>query len=201
MAEEEKKEDLIKKGAQEAKEEWKKIKSDPKGFFKNWAENWKKVILDPKSFFKEMDRSGGYKDPLIFALVVFLIPGIIFMFFTLGLSLIMWPLFGIIALFIGAAILFFVCTKLVGGKSNYEGTFRVVAYTSAVNAVSWIPLVGWIVGLYGIYVMVVGIQEVHQITTQKAIVAVVIVAVAMIILGTIMGSVGLLGSFVPMLQR
>ena len=201
MGEEEKKEDLVKKGIQEAKGEWEKIKSNPKGFFKNWAENWKKVIFDPKVFFKEMARTGGYKEPLIFALVVFLIPGIILVLFTFGLSLIIAPLFGILGLFIGAAILFFVCTKFVGGKSNYEGTFRVTAYVSAVNVISFIPVVNFIAGLYGIYLLVVGIREVHEITTQKAVIAVVIAAVIMIILAVIIGSVGLLGSFVPMLGR
>jgi hypothetical protein len=148
-----------------------------------------------------MPRSGGYKDPLIFALVILLIPGIIFMIFTLGLSLIMAPLFGIVGLFIGAAILFFACTKFVGGKGDYEGTFRVVAYTSAVNVVSWIPLVGWIAGLYGIYLMVMGIREVHGITIQKAVIAVVIVVVIMIVLAMIMVSTGLLGAFLPGFRR
>ena len=201
MAEEEKKEDLMKKGAQEAKEEWKKIKSNPKGFFKNWAENWKKVIFDPKGFFKDMPRSGGYKDPLIFALVALLVSGVILMLITFGLSLIMVPLLGIVGLFIGAAILFFVCTKFVGGKSNYEGTFRVIAYSSAVNVVSWIPFVNFIAALYGLYLMVLGIQEVHEITTQKAVIVVVILVVIMIVGAIIMGPVGLLGSFAPMFQR
>src|SRR5215217_1765159 len=53
-------------------------------------------------------------------------------------------------------------------NTGYEATFRVAAYSSVVYLVSWIPVLGWIVGaIYGIYLGVVGIRAVHGTTTGR----------------------------------
>ena len=47
---------------------------------------------------------------------------------------------------------------IVGSRnSGYEGTFRVGAYSSVTSLVSWIPIIGWIASLYGIYLAIMGI--------------------------------------------
>lgn len=137
---------------------------------------WKSVILAPVDFFKEMPKSGGYGNPTIFALINFLIYGIGFTLITLGkgfVGIVVTPVFGVIGLFIGAAVLW-VCAKIVGGEGDYEGTYRVISYVTATYVVYWIPVAGWLVGFYGLYLMVVGLAEAHRLSQGKALVAVLI---------------------------
>ena len=69
---------------------------------------------------------------------------------------------------------------IVGSRnSGFEGTFRVGAYSSVTSLVSWIPVIGSIASLYGIYLAIVGIREVHNTTTGKAALVVLIPAVVL----------------------
>jgi len=184
-------------------------------FIDEFIETWKKVITTPSDFFREMPTSGGYEAPLKFAVVNYIIAGIgtalvSILAFTFIASLlpmtsfwpgsafgsalsniIVTPIMGIIGLFIIGAILY-VCFKIVGGSGSYEGTVRIVAYASAVEAVSWIPILGWIAGLYAIYLAIVGGTFVHNITTMRSVIAIliplIVVAIIMILLIVVLGA-------------
>ena len=187
-------------------------------FIDEFIGTWKKVITTPSDFFKEMPTSGGYAEPLKFAVINYIIagigmtlvsifialllpmasfwPGSAFSFgsaFSLGSALtniIVTPIVGIIGLFIGGAILY-VCFKIVGGSGSYEGTVRIFSYTSAVNAVSWIPILGWIVALYALYLGIVGGTFVHNITTLRSAIAIFIpIIVAAIIFALLIAMLG-----------
>ena len=186
-------------------------------FIDEFIGTWKKVITTPSDFFREMPTSGGYEAPLKFAVVNYIIAGIgtalvsilAFTFlssllpmtsfwsgsaFSFGSALsniIITPITGIIGLFISGAILY-VCFKIVGGSGSYEGTVRILSYTSAVNAVSWIPILGWIVALYAIYLIIVGGTFVHNITTMRSVIAifipVIVVGIIMALLVVLLGA-------------
>ncbi|PXF62159.1 MAG: hypothetical protein C4B59_00675 [Candidatus Methanogaster sp.] len=145
-------------------------------FIDEFIGTWKKVITTPGDFFKEMPTSGGYEEPLKFAVVNYLISGIGIALITFGsmfAAVIAAPIFGIIALFI-FGLMFHICFKIVGGSGSYEGTVRIMAYASAVEAISWIPIIGWIIGLYAIYLGIVGGTFVHNITTLRSAIAIFI---------------------------
>ena len=187
-------------------------------FIDEFIGTWKKVMTTPGDFFREMPTSGGYAEPLKFAVINYIIagigmtlvsifialllpmasfwPGSAFSFgsaFSLGSALtniIVTPIVGIIGLFIGGAILY-VCFKIVGGSGSYEGTVRIFSYTSAVNAVSWIPILGWIVALYALYLGIVGGTFVHNITTLRSAIAIFIpIIVAAIIFALLIAMLG-----------
>ena len=125
----------------------------------NFVSTWKSVIIHPNDFFRDMPTSGGYRDPLVFAVINYIIyaiiastsnlvqirslvesgviPGsMVAISYVMSLvGLIFTPVFSIIGLFIGAAI-YFICFKMVGGSGSYEGTFRIFAYASAVTVIS-----------------------------------------------------------------
>ena len=50
----------------------------------------------------------------------------------------------------------------------FEATLRVYCYASAVALLSWIPFVGGLATLYGLYLLVVGLQEVHGSAARQA---------------------------------
>lgn len=159
-------------------------------FIDEFIETWKKVITTPGDFFRDMPTSGGYEEPLKFAVINYVIYGIGITLISLGVAffaIVGMPILGIIGLFIGGLILL-ICFKIVGGSGSYEGTVRILSYTSAVYAVSWIPIIGWIVGLYVIYLAIVGGTFVHNLTMMRSAIAVFIPIILVAIIGILVAA-------------
>jgi hypothetical protein len=90
---------------------------------------------------------------------------------------------GAIGVFVVAGIAHLLVRLVVGANNaGFGATFRVAAYTSVTSLVSWIPFVGGLLALYGIYLSVVGIREMHNTTTGKALVVVVLPAIVIVVL-------------------
>src|SRR4051812_19589345 len=139
------------------------------------------VVLRPVDFFRGILRQGDLINPLIFAIICYEVSAILGGLLSLVgfsgsrgfgafiTSIILAPIFAAIGLFIGAGILHLLVMVIVGSRnSGFEATFRVVAYAAVTSLVSWIPFIGAILSLYGIYLGIVGIREVHNTTTGKA---------------------------------
>lgn len=150
------------------------------------------VVTRPASFFRGIVHRGDYLNPLLFALICYeisaILGGIISLvvgnngFGRFIVSLILTPIGATIGLFIGAGILHLLVLLLVKPNSGFEATFRVGSYATVTSLVSWIPVIGWIVSLYGIYLSIVGIREVHSTTTGRAAAVVLIPAVVVFVL-------------------
>jgi hypothetical protein len=85
---------------------------------------------------------------------------------------------------------------IVGSRSSgFEATFRVVAYSAVTSLVSWIPYIGGLLSLYGIYLGIVGIREVHNTTTGRAALVVLIPAAVIILLALLLFSAVLFAVF------
>jgi hypothetical protein len=79
--------------------------------------------------------------------------------------------------------------RLIVGTNNsgFGSTFRVASYTQVTGLVNWIPIVGPLLSLYGLYLAIVGIREAHGTTTGKAALVIlipfaVVLVVALIVL-------------------
>ena len=173
----------------------------------NYVDTLKKVLTDPEGFYSEMPKEGGYQEPLTFAAINFAILGLLSGIIAVILSgagagsivstLVGAVIGGIVGLFIGGIILF-VFFKIFGGSGGYEGTVRILSYSSAAQVFAWIPVIGWIIGLYGIWLNIVGGKHVHNLTTVKSAVAVLlpIIILAVIIamlMAVIVATVATLG--------
>ena len=173
----------------------------------NYVDTLKKVLTDPEGFYSEMPKEGGYQEPLTFAAINFAILGLLSGIVAVILSgagagsivstLVGAVIGGIVGLFIGGIILF-VFFKIFGGSGGYEGTVRILSYSSAAQVFAWIPVVGWIISLYGIWLNIVGGKHVHNLTTVKSAVAVLlpIIILAVIIamlMAVIVATVATLG--------
>ena len=144
----------------------------------------KSVILAPVDFYRGMAKSGGFGDPLIFAVVMGVAGGLVQA--VLGLlhfgavvsvgmalaSVIITPIMVLIFGFIGAAIMF-VIWKLMGSNESYETAYRCGAYAAAISPITAllgiIPYVGSLLGLaWMLYLIVTASVEVHKIPSKKA---------------------------------
>jgi hypothetical protein len=147
-------------------------------------ETVKKVILNPVEFYRGMPKVGGFVDPLVFAVVLGVVSGVIRA--VLGLvhlgpavsvmdalgAVIMVPVAVVIGGFIVAAILF-VIWKLMESGESYETAYRCAAYAAAISPImavlGIIPYVGSLIGLaWGLYLVVTASVEVHKLPAQKA---------------------------------
>jgi hypothetical protein len=85
--------------------------------------------------------------------------------------------FGLAFVFVIMAVLF-VWIYIFGGRAGYEKTFQlgVYAYTPSF-LLGWIPFVGFLGGIWSLILLIIGTQEVHDLSRVKSILMYVIPAV------------------------
>lgn len=149
---------------------------DPIGSF---AATWQRVVLEPRSFFEGLRTAGGLQPPLVFALVCLAIGGFGFMIFGGGIKgLVGLVLIGVLRVFIGSAIVTSIAQQLFDGRGDYEATFRVLSYSSAVAVFVGIPVIKYFAALYGAYLVIVGLARAHSFDTVRALLTAVLSVVA-----------------------
>jgi hypothetical protein len=179
----------------------------------------RRVLLQPARFFAAMARRGPLLNPLVFAIICIEISAILSTLLVLlavqpnpglnpnpqnalpsvfipgsGLwSILVAPIAGTIGLFIAAAIQQLLVRLIVGANnSGFPATFRVASYTQVTGLINWIPFVGPLLSLYGLYLAIVGIREAHGTTTGKAALVILIpFAVALVIALIVLAAVGI----------
>ncbi len=179
----------------------------------DYIETWKEVILRPSDFYRRMPTTGGYADPLTFAAISYVIYGLLIALLSRGMSMgsmygmygrelslsmvigivIVAPIVGIISIFIGAAI-FYIIYRVLGGTGSYEGTLRFISYATAVMIFSWIPVIGFIAWIYGMYLYIVGGAFVHNVSMGKSAIAILLPTILVFILAIIVASLVALSS-------
>jgi hypothetical protein len=162
-------------------------------FLANYYETGKNILIKPFDFFKSMPLTGGYKDPLIFALITAVIMGIGLTIVTLGvgfLAILFAPIAVVISVFLAAGLLW-LCARIVGGTGTYEATMRVASYSNVVNVVGWIPIVSILGSLYGLFLTWAGIREVHKLTNLKAVLAVALAIIIVFLIVVLLAIIGI----------
>ena len=172
------------------------------------------MVLNPVGFFRGIARRGDFVGPLVFAVICALISGLLsgLLGFLLALiggdigtalvgllsGIFLTPIVTVIGLFIGAGVYHLLVVLLIKpSNAGFEATFRVAAYVSVVQLVTWlaaIPILGLLValvaGVYSIYLSVVGIREVHSSTTGRVAAVVLISTAVLVFLGLRIVAVG-----------
>ena len=160
------------------------------GFFQAFLTTLKEVLFSPTQFYRRMPTRAGFKNPLIFGLILGVLGGVLglawqqvfmlrlgqvpeiattyFVGIAIGLPFIVLAL-----LYIGSAIIHF-CLIVVGGnRRGFEATFRVIAYSWSTQIFALIPFVGGlIIPIYALAIEIIGLREGHGIGTGRAALAV-----------------------------
>ncbi len=180
--------------------------SNPVGSFVSTV---RALVSNPVGFFRSLPRSGGFVNPLAFAAICSLIAaipfGLLFVLFSLFaadasffltavllslLYLVLFPAVTVLSDVVGAAIYHLVVYLLVRqNNAGFGATLRVVCYASFPVILAFlflIPILNILIGLvltvYVIILFVLGIREVHGMTTgQAAIVILAPVAVSVVL--------------------
>jgi hypothetical protein len=167
-------------------------------------EKIKKVIFNPNEFFESVKAEAG----IIEAFKFFVIVSLVYLVFTIilffatpsmllsgllsfgpfsgllgGLSIpIFIYIFSIVLIFVVAAIAHIVA-MLLGGKGDYSATYKALAYAATPYLlVGWIPFLGIFVNLYSLFLAIIGISKLHQVTLARAFAIVIIPVIILIVL-------------------
>ena len=160
----------------------------------------RRLVFQPVSFFAGLPRRDNFINPLLFALICYEISAILGGLLGLAVgeperglgpfvvSIVVAPIVGAIGLLILSGLLHLLVRLIVGvGNSGFGATFRVASYVSVINLVGWIPIIGSLVALvYGVYLSTLGIREMHETTTGKAVL-IVLLPVGVIVLIALVG--------------
>jgi len=171
----------------------------------SFVEVVRRLVFQPAIFFAGLPRRGTFINPLVFALICFEISAILGGLLGMAggepgtgleplvVSIIAAPIAGAIVLGILSGILHLLVRLIVGAEnSGFGATFRVASYAVVVNLISWIPIIGSVIAIiYGIYLSTVGVREMHETTTGKAVLIILIP-------GTVILLIALLGLFVAL---
>jgi len=92
---------------------------------------------------------------------------------------------GLVGILIGGVILH-LFVLLVGGRMGLSATLKAVIYAATPSLLfGWIPLIGIIASLWALVLEVLAIRELHEISTARAIFAIAIPFVIVVILAIV----------------
>lgn len=178
------------------------------GTFNAFLQTATRILLTPTQFFSKLPISGGFLNPILFAIFSTVVSvalgyaitqlfmgggGGLFLFIIVIVGSMLGLAIGVpISLFLGSATLHG-CLLLVGGaQRGFEATFRVVSYSSVTGLFSVIPIVGVFANLWGLVLTVIGLRETHRISTGKAAAAVAIPVGVVVVLALVLIITGVL---------
>jgi hypothetical protein len=192
------------------------------GFIAAFLRTTQEVLFSPTKFFKKVAAGEGYWSPFIFAMISGIIGcGAIllwqWLFFSgmvppqirsvttyslfLVFAIILIPFWVAFSIVVGSGVIH-LCVMIVGGnRKGFEATFRAISYSHSALLFYIVPLIGTFVG--GIYLMILailGVREGHEISTGKAVLAVLLPLIIVFGLGILLAIfiplfIGSLGSY------
>lgn len=164
---------------------------------RTWYGTAKLVVRSPNRFFRVMPPERNLSPLIRFATISLVIAGILSGIVTLlwsgaagrlTTSVLLTPLKDAVIGVLGGTlgILFFsglvhAVVYLLGGR-NYLKTLHVTAHATAVlTFFGWIPFLNVLAGLYALYVETVGIKYMHELSTLRAVLTVLIPVVLILV--------------------
>ena len=187
-------------------------------FFGDWFATIKMVLFSPGTFFSSMPVDAGLGKPLVFAIINGVIGfffavlwQMLFVMIGVGLSgemggnmgavmggsiagmavfVVLSPIFVVLGLFVGAAILHLFLLIVRGGGGGYQATFRTLAYVSPTYLLNIIPFLGGLVGgIWGLILVIIGLAKAHRTGIGRVIVAVIVIPIVLVILLSILAGI------------
>jgi hypothetical protein len=165
---------------------------DPSKFVESFVGVCREVIIRPRMFFQNLPREGMLGRPFVFLLVCVFFASL-FMANYLNSDyrfFVLLVLANCLSAFIVSALLHGLATKVFGGQAPFAATFRIIAYSSIMDIVAWIPIWGTIASFYGLYLVFLGLQEIHQLKSRQAGFAVIIITALAVGMGIMVVTAG-----------
>jgi hypothetical protein len=158
---------------------------EPSQFIESFIKVAKQIILKPRIFFQHLPQKGGFKNPLLFLLICDFLSSLFMATFLKGDYNIFLILLiaNILSAFLGSLLVHGLATRVFGGQAQFEATFRIIAYASLMDTVAWVPALGIIASFYGLYLIFVGLQDIHKLKPRQAGTTILIITFMLLCLG------------------
>lgn len=180
-----------------------------------WLETFQEVITGPTEYLQRERRTDGFEYPLKFAAISLLLAAVLNAarvlvvgpqgasasgvggnFLLALVTLVVSPILGMVFLGLGAGLVH-LFVMLFEGSGGYKETLAAFEYATALSPVSalvsFVPLLGgllnFVLGIYGIYIQVRGLESFQNLSTGKAVIAVVAPAVIVILIFVVLAVV------------
>jgi hypothetical protein len=95
---------------------------------------------------------------------------------------------GLVGAFIAwgiGSLVFYGLAKMFGGEGDLQGLMRGNAYAAVPSALGGIPVLGWVISLWGVYLFILNVRENMKLSTGAAAAVVlipVVIAIALVLL-------------------
>lgn len=174
---------------------------NPSSPLRSFANTVKAIVTRPVAFFRDIPARGSFWNPFLFAagctIVGLILSESIYLLLgdeenSLISALLSQQLTGedvalaligiaIVTPFVLLFILLFVAIQhlfvlmFVGRtEGGFRATWRVSSYAAVPALVPWIPYLGYLVSLFGTFLFIVGVRELHYTSTRRAVLAALI---------------------------
>lgn len=157
---------------------------DPSCFFESFFWVARELVLRPRLFFRKLPSSTALRSPLMFLAVnSFLAALFIANYRGVGFTIFVALMAANIAsALIASLILHGMARRLSTSPGRISATMRIVCYASIVDIVAWIPAIGLIPYCYGLYLIFLGLQEVHKMSHRQAGLALIAIIILITVL-------------------
>ncbi len=181
-------------------------------------EKVKQVMTHPSEFFDGVKAEPGIGTAFKYLAIIALVPIIpVFLLISAGISdnseipfnflakampvpVIVIPIFSYVFtllfpfLFAGIIQL---AAKLLKGSGDYAATYKATIYAGTPSTLlSWIPVVGGILGLWSLYLIIKGVSVLHEVSMGRAVVIVLFLLLVIVVVAGVSGAFLALSAFV-----
>lgn len=160
---------------------------------KGIADAFVRVLTRPAAFWASVSEQKGFGPPIIFAVVMGVIAGVIGAILAIAglgalmggmgraigtvaglVGIITTPILYVVGCFIGGGVVYLIA-MIAGGKPDYERSVRIASYAIAVGPIGailgFIPLLSLLPGLYGLYLIALGVIALQLGDRRKTFIA------------------------------
>lgn len=177
--------------------------SFPRDLFRSWME----VMLRPVEFFRALNSASPFSKPLIFFLVFSVLGATLSMlsrmaggmegYDFLGGPVYIWfsffasPFIALLGLAMNVGLTHLGVLLFIPTRKNIGVTGRMYCYVAAPTVMALVPFLGWLISIvWALVLSVIGIQQVHETTTGRALAAVLVpvfaIGLAFMMLGVLL---------------
>ena len=166
------------------------------GFVPAFFKTTQGVLFSPTKFFKKAAAGKGYWSPFIFAMITGVIGSGVsllwqWLFFSgvvprhflsattysafLTIAVISIPFTIALSILLGSGVTHLCLMIVRGNRKGFEATFRAICYAYSAELFYIVPFIGTFVGtIYLMILAILGVREGHEISTGKAVLAVLL---------------------------
>jgi len=162
---------------------------NPAQFFDSLYRVGRELLLRPRLFYRQVPTTAPVRGPLAFLCTMsFLAALCIANYRAAGFQVFVVLMASNVCAAAAASLLLHgIAVKLCRSGAGIGATFRIIAYASIVDVLSWIPTIGLVPYCYGLYLIFIGLQELHRMSARQAALALTaIIAAITLVFGSLL---------------